>query len=92
MFRFSHNIHAGCHTFCSLDPGKALVNPSIIRLSNNVIGSNPSKIIRIVKAEIKPAVLFASSQSTRKTTNPAEECEYIICQDTKDHVQIMGFD
>lgn len=92
IFRFSHIIHAGYRTFCSLDTGKGLVNPRIIRLSNDILDKNPSKIIIIVKAEINPAALLASSQSTKKPTSLSQECEYIICQDTKDHVQIIGFD
>lgn len=67
-------------------------DPSTIRLSNNILDSNPSKIIVIVKVEIKTAALFASSQSTRKTTNPSQECEYITCQDTRDPVQIISYD
>lgn len=53
----------GCHSFCSLDTGKGLVNPwkNIIRLISKILDRNPSKNNVIKKPEIKPATLLADS-------------------------------
>lgn len=84
------------HIFCLLNTGKGLVNPgtSIIRLRNNILDSNHSKINVIINPEIKPATLLASSWSPRKATIPCIENVNIepICHDTKDHVHIIVFD